>query len=305
MKKMLYILVFLTLFIGIERINAYTEYKIGDVVPYNGMNFYVIKNSDSKEDTVTMLKAEPLSYEEVQTYSNGTGAQTSNQNGYGGIQFYYGSDCGYAVSSGCTTEFEHSLVKKVIDSWALEKISSDSLIKDLTNFEVRLLTYEDLTNNLGYEKNNLSTIYPSSNGETPSWVYNSNYIYWTMTAYNDSNTFTWSVCNNGNLYSVCLVDINVHGHVYDNNLVVRPVITLKKTALGDEDESIIDDNTDKKENSKIDAKDNIVDNKTNESKTTVKVDNTYMSRSIIIIILGFIIANVSVLIIYKLSNKKR
>ena len=80
---MLYILVFLTLFIGIERINAYTEYKIGDVVPYNGMNFYVIKNSDSKEDTVTMLKAEPLSYEEVQTYSNGTGAQTSNQNGYG------------------------------------------------------------------------------------------------------------------------------------------------------------------------------------------------------------------------------
>ena len=116
-----------------------------------------------------------------------------------------------------------------------------------------------------------------------------------MSQYEDSPSRVWTVGNDGGLRS---------SHVSGSpDYVVRPVITLSKTALGDEDENIedednkiVDDKTDKEINN---------DKKTNETKVIVKVSNTYMSSSILLIILGFIIASISVFIIYKLSNKKK
>lgn len=43
-------------FLFISKINAYTEYKIGDKVEYKGIEFYVIRNSNSSDSTVTLLK---------------------------------------------------------------------------------------------------------------------------------------------------------------------------------------------------------------------------------------------------------
>ena len=48
--------------------NAYTEYKIGDEITYNDIKFYVIKDSSSDIDNVTMLKEEPLTVDEVSLY---------------------------------------------------------------------------------------------------------------------------------------------------------------------------------------------------------------------------------------------
>ena len=72
---------------------------------------------------------------------------------------------------------------------------------------------------------------------------------------------------------------------------IRPVITLKKTALGDIDESI-DTNIDKRD---IVEKDN--------SMIKVNVSNTYLSKSLIIIIIGFIFACVSLVIYYIIKKK--
>ena len=110
MKKILFILAFI---ISVGYVNAYTEYKIGDIVPYNGMDFYVIKNSSSEKDSVTLLKAEPLTVEEVNQYG-GVGTtnnhvnmyvtsdisaayyqKTYNMNGYGGMAYYSSETCGY------------------------------------------------------------------------------------------------------------------------------------------------------------------------------------------------------------------
>ena len=273
MRKTLYILLLIIFVLCIDKINAYTEYKIGDVVPYNGMNFYVIKDSDSKNDSVTMLKAEPLTVSEIATYSVGTGARTD---GDGGMQY------------GITSSYSTSYVKQVVDAWETDNAP--------VAMEARLLTYDELKDNLGYENSVACTVgcyYTGSLDNVPSWVYNSNYWYWTMSTNVDSLSTVWDVQRGG---------IGNRQVVSDEG-VVRPVITLKKTALGDKDENIedednkiVDDKTDKEINN---------DKKTNESKTTVKVDNTYMSSSILLIILGFIIASISVLIIYKLSNKKR
>ena len=64
---------------------TYTAYEVGNQVTYNNINYYVIKDSDTTEESVTLLKAEPLTASEITTYSAGTGAQTSDVNGYGGM----------------------------------------------------------------------------------------------------------------------------------------------------------------------------------------------------------------------------
>ena len=220
----------------------YQTFSIGDEVTYNGMNFYVIADSDENSDSVTMLKAEPLTVDEVNTYGVGhvnmyvtsnTSAnyyqQAYDRNGYGGMAYYSSETCGYPNSSwvetGCTTDYTQSEVKYVVDAWAADKFQSSDLKEDATEYSARLITYDELTDNLGYEKASRGTINPSTNGETtPDWVYNSNYNYWTMSQYNDSALHVWHVGSYGDLYGG-----NVHiGDLYE---VVRPVVTLLKSAL--------------------------------------------------------------------------
>ena len=104
------------------------------------------------------------------------------------------------------------------------------------------------------------------------------------------------------------------GIYYGYDGVIRPVITLSKTVLGDEDESIVDDthNDDKDDKTIPNTSNNVSknnDNKnntsTNKKQSTVKVSvaNTYMKVSLIIIILGFILACASVAIYYIIKKK--
>ena len=182
-------------------------YNVGDEVTYNNINYYVIKNSSASEESVTLLKAEPLSYEEVQTYSNGTGAQTSNQNGYGAVQYHQSSSL-----------YSTSYIKVTVDAWKEAKAPLAE--------EVRLISLDDLTDNLGYEFYIEGT---SSNyirtEETPIWVYNYNFNYWTMSATNESGLYI--IKNNTSLSGV---DIR-YGLAMSSNPVVRPVIVLPKSAI--------------------------------------------------------------------------
>ena len=183
---------------------TYTAYSVGDEVTYNNINYYVIKDSSASEESVTLLKAEPLSYSEVQTYSNGTGAQTSEQNGYGGMQYRESSNA-----------YEGSYVKTTVDAWKTAQAPAAT--------EARLITFDELKNNLGYEliDNGRRQLW-SSTDSTPSWVYNSNYEYWTMSQYNDLASDVWKVNSVGCLF---FYDVSF----FDN--VVRPVITLSKTYI--------------------------------------------------------------------------
>ena len=182
---------------------TYTAYSVGDQVTYNSINYYVIKDSSASEESVTLLKAEPLSYSDVQTYSQGTGAQISDQSGYGGMQYHSSS-----------IAYEGSYIKTTVDEWKTANALAAS--------EARLITIDDLKDNLGYVLDTSATseaYIPSST--TPSWVYNSNYEYWTMSQYQDSTSNVWGVHNDGRL----------NGYDVSNYYVVRPVITLSKSNL--------------------------------------------------------------------------
>ena len=217
----------------------YKTYKIGDEITYNGINFYVIENSDENSDSVTLLKEEPLTVAEVNKYG-GVGTENNHvnkntfeskgtaydNNGYGGMAYYSSSTCRYnsskIIKDGCMTDYAKSEVKYVVDAWALDKLKANDLKEDKTGYSARLITFDDLVDNLGYEKKNSGTLNASSNGETPSWVYNSKYWYYTMSQYGDYTDLVWNVGYDGSVYNSS-VD-NLGGSV-------RPVITIKKSAI--------------------------------------------------------------------------
>ena len=265
MKKIIYILVLITFMLCINKINAYTEYKVGDIVPYNGMDFYVIKDSSSKDDSVTMLKAEPITSSEISSYLPSTeiASKVDTSGTYAAMAYYSKANCVSAGDqSGCSTDYTVSDVKQLVDMWKTNYASSAS--------EARLITLDELVDNFGYEYDDSNPTSKSYNKTviTPIWVYNSNYFYWTMSQYLDSSFDVWYVNGNG------VISSNYVGNSYNSDHAVRPVIILSKIVLGDEDESAIDSKqeSDNKSDSQI---------STNETKTNVKVANTYMSNSVL------------------------
>ena len=181
---------------------TYTAYSVGDQVTYNNINYYVIKDSSTSEQSVTLLKAEPLSYSDVQTYSNGTGALTYDNNGYGGMQY------------GTTSTYSTSYVKQAVDAWKTAQAPAAS--------EARLFTIDELED-FGYEYvEQGSSKYYNKTESTPSWLYNENYSYWTMSPWDVSASNVWYVNDD--------VGLNYY-NVYDYYNVVRPVITISKSNL--------------------------------------------------------------------------
>ena len=216
-----------------EAAPTYTAYKVGDEVKYNNVDYYVIKNSGVNEEEVQLLKKDPLTVAEVNTYGAGhvnmnvpsseSYYQTAyNQYSYGGMQYYSSSTCGYNGSSwvydGCKNDYASSEIKYVVDAWKTANAPAAT--------EARLIGLDDLPE-LGYElqpKNDTdSSLVYKTTENTPSWVHNSNYRYWTSSQYNDSSSIVWFVNLEGNL------DYDGGGSGYYG--VVRPVITISKTNI--------------------------------------------------------------------------
>ena len=92
--------------------------------------------------------------------------------------------------------------------------------------EARLISLDELVDNFGYEYDDSNPTSKSYNktATTPSWVYNSNYCYWTISQYLDSSFDVWYVNDNG------VLSKNYVGSSYNNDRTIRPVISLYKTA---------------------------------------------------------------------------
>lgn len=268
------------MFILNNSINAWSKYEVGKKVTYNGIDFYVIKDSDKNNEIVKLLKTEPLTVEEVNLYG-GVGTDNNhvnnyygesyktavNLNGYGGMVYYTSESCLYdgnqIKEEGCKIDSD---IKHVVDAWTQDKFDNNILIK------TSLLSLDDLLNSLGYDVK-----YKVSGGNlldvtsnVPKWVYSENYSYWTTTQCQDSL----------DLVSVMAGGIINYRTIYAYAFAVRPVIELSKFSLGDS--NIIDDDTNENENIDKDDKNNASDNNsTKESKVTVNVPNTMQKISIL------------------------
>ena len=181
---------------------TYRSYQVGDHVSYNGVTYYVIEDSDTTNDTVKLLKEEPLTKAEMDNL-NLSGITVSEQNGYGKVQF------------GSSSDYSTSTVKQVVDAW------KNTIVSSVDIETVRLISHSDLVDNLGYINSvDTSQTTASSDGITPNCVYNSNYSYWAMNSWNDSDSVVWIVSGDGRLY----------GNGVNTSGMVRPVLELNKSA---------------------------------------------------------------------------
>ena len=211
---------------------TYTAYEVGDTITYNGMNFYVVSPSGTNEDAVTALKETPLTVEEVTTYGVGhinrytdnSQGVAYNKNGYGGMTYYSSDTCKSGTVTGCTSDYDDSDIKYAVDAWANDKFAEGVLKADTLGYKARLLTYEELTTTLGYTPAAKDVTSMNLNSEnTPSWVYNSNYYYWTMSPYQDEASRVWGIYDDGRVRA---------RRIYNSfTSVVRPVVTFSKSAL--------------------------------------------------------------------------
>ena len=220
-----------------EAAPTYTAYEVGDEVTYNNVDYYVIADSGVNEEEVQLLKKDPLTVAQVNQYGAGhvnmyvtsdTSAsyyqQAHNINyngtdtGIGGMAYYSSSTCGSSGSSGCTTDYAQSEIKYVVDAWKTAQAPN------ATN--ARLITIDDLTDNLGMElnKTNPTTYQITVTEDTPTWVMGENYWYWTMTTDTDNVGQVWGV---GTRSSTFVCSITVQGIYY----AVRPVITISKANI--------------------------------------------------------------------------
>ena len=228
---------------GIDKSPSYTTYSVGDIVNYNDIDFYVIKDSGVNDNTVTLLKAEPLTVAEVNTYGGvGTDDNHVNKypypedagniavdiNGYGGMAYYSSETCGYinhdVVSYGCTTDYASSDIKYVVDAWANDNFS----INDLKN--KRLITKDEYLNYCIEEE------YQSSPSNTSiryipqyDWLKADGGDYYTMSSYDDAVDGVSIIISNGDIGLTC---IHQHPAVSSGGKgLVRPVVEIYKSAL--------------------------------------------------------------------------
>ena len=309
------LILFISLF-AFNKISAYKSYSVGDEVTYNNVDYYVIADSDTSESTVTLLKATPLTVVEVNQYGAGHvnmyACQSSDSscyqtaydnNGYGGMAYYSSATCGYNgsewVDSGCTTDYAQSEVKYVVDAW---KTAQAPLA---TN--ARLITINDLTDNLGMElnKTNPTTYQITVTEDTPTWVMGENYWYWTMTTDTDNVGLVWGVDDRSN------AAMHSSGVQYGDR-AVRPVITLKKSAIKEAEEEIINGNIDNKDSGNIKSDTNEIIDKEDidikdandttaniNERNNVKVPNTLEKVSILFILIGIVLVSISTIIVIK------
>ncbi len=218
---------------GTDKSPSYKVYNVGDEITYKGMKFYVVSPSGTSEDAVTALKAEPLSYEEVTTYGVGHINRYTDSSkgiavykeGYGGMTYYSSDTCKSGNETGCTSDYDDSDIKFAVDAWANDKLTDTDLKADALGYKARLLTYEELTTTLGYTPAAKDVTGMSLNSEsTPSWVYNNNYYYWTMSPFQDEANRVWVIDASGGVSARNVWDIFL-------SYVVRPVVTFSKSAL--------------------------------------------------------------------------
>lgn len=212
------------------------DYKVGDVITHNGVSYYVLKDSRSSDTDVTMLKAEPLTVDEVNTYGAGhvnmhytldtnspVYQKAFDELGYGAIQYYSSETCGVNqndewVYSGCTTDYNSSEVKYVVDAWVSEKVPNG--LK-----EARLLKFDEYLDNCEVEENTSPQTgqkYVYCVSVHYDWLW-PDYHYYTMTPVEGEYSYT-------NVYGISRGGSG-SGPINEGFNCIRPVITISKSVL--------------------------------------------------------------------------
>ena len=173
------------------------------------------------------MKAQILTYEEL----GNNYALSNNENKYDKMAYYWSDTChdnhytygtqkyeSY-ISSGCNghNDYDGSKVKEMLETRYLPTLEVSNL-KEINGYKIRLITRDELTNDLGCQlAGNVTNVYYSAGPSTPAFVYNQKY--WTMT---NGDNGVWAFGWNDRWMD----EISVY-----SDYGVRPVINLLKSAI--------------------------------------------------------------------------
>ena len=219
---------------------TYPTYSIGDVVTFAGSNWYVIKNSTSEEDYVTLLKEKVLTNAELGEYAV--------NDKYDTMAYYWSDTCHGVGTYGYTdyddsgfnghNDYEGSKVKEYLEGTYINTLGSENL-KEVKGYKVRVITLEELQKNLGYSTEITASWYNYDQDMSPTWVYQNfgetlNSLgalsgYWTMDKYNEITDLVAYVDSDGRVGSSSVLgSSNLNGKLCGG---VRPVINLLKSKV--------------------------------------------------------------------------
>ena len=199
------------------------DYVIGDVIEFAGSNWRVVKNSTNTDDYVTLMKERVLTNAELGNYAFRTEYDT--------MSYYWDDYCHPAAYGYSNTRYKcdnknsyaTSKVKEMLEGTYINTIGTDNL-KEIDGYKIRLITYDELTSNLGCVNNDCTS------SQYATWVYQ-NFgdpikmasTYYTMTPHPDYSSGVWGVNGAGSL-----------GNGYVNGgfgAGIRPVINLLKANI--------------------------------------------------------------------------
>lgn len=218
MKKIFAIAIILSFILLFENnVYAYFDYEVGDLIEYRDEYYFVIEDSDTSSNYIKLLKYEPLTKDEINEFSNG---QFNNAEVYPtkpceGNDYNLGN-CD--TKNYYSTDYNDSYIKLIIDNWI--KSFEDDLYDD-GNYKARILTNDELINNLGFKYvSDTYNIY-SSTADTQTWVYSPKLSqnlqpYWILSDIGDKFLYVYGK--------------NVYQNYSAWEYYIKPVIFLKKDA---------------------------------------------------------------------------
>ena len=157
--------------------------------------------------------------------------------GYNTMEYTWTETChnanhGYSSSnkSNCdnTNSYATSKVKEMLEGSYINTLGANNL-KEVDGYKIRLITLEELQQNLGVSTKIHEDSYDVDYKNTPTWVYKNFeaqskdvYGYWSMAPVPDTSDGVWFAVSEGTVY--------YHG-IHDHSFGVRPVINLLKSNI--------------------------------------------------------------------------
>ena len=105
-------------------------------------SYEIYSDSDENQSYIELLKEKPLTAQDIYKYSNGK--YNTEQ-----VPYYASDTCNKNNKTGCTTDFNKSIVKEIMDNWA-EDVFKGGVV-EVNGHKTRLLTIEELVDRFAYE----------------------------------------------------------------------------------------------------------------------------------------------------------
>ena len=223
---------------GNAKVNAngttpFDPYPVGGQITVAGETYHILSTSN---EYVIAIKDDPLTVTDLNTYGAGhvnmyidpssnyyqTAYDFNDVNHTGGMAYYTSVNCGSSNVNACTTSYESSEVKYVVDAWA-QAMFQNSQLKTIDGYATRLITVDEI-NSIGFEEfDPCGGCGATSQRIAANWLYSSDYAYWTMTP--NENRRIFGVSRTG------VLDDSVINGSYNVFHAVRPVINVYKSKI--------------------------------------------------------------------------